>query len=515
KQCYRSGGFHILEIIADSPRIDIKTDRLSGSIRLAGGRIDDLLLVDHFEDMEATTPVTLFSPAGAAAPYYADFGWIAPIDTDIKLPGPGTLWQTDAARLTTDTPVTLFWDNGQGLTFERRFAVDDNYLFTVTRRVVNASKKDVTLYPFGRIARHGTPESSSYFILHEGLIGMADGELREVKYKDMKKKGRIKYDAGPGWIGMTDKYWLSALLVSEGETASPGLAYHRQNNQDRYQAELMSAALTVPADKVGNVTDHLFAGAKEVKVLDGYEKSLGVEHLDLAIDFGWYYFMTKPFLYCLVLLKSLVGNCGIAILIFTIFVRGALFPLANKSYTSMSKMKKLQPQMTELREKFGQDRERLQQELLDLYKREKVNPLAGCLPMLIQIPIFFSLYKVLFVSIETRHEPFFGWIKDLSAPDPTSIFNMFGILPFDAPDFLPALGVWPVLMGMTMFIQQRLSPKPSDPAQAKMMMFLPIVFTFLLGRFAAGLVIYWTWSNILSTIQQWVILRRVNADNAK
>ncbi len=495
-------------VIARTPRLRIDSPRLRGSIALVGARLDDLILKDYRETTDPTSPqITLLNPLGSPNAYYAEFGWV-PADPAIKVPGPKTVWTADRATLGDDGPVTLTWDNGQGLRFVRRIALDDNYMFTVTQRVENRSDKPVTLYPYGLINRTGTPKTLGYYILHEGLLGVLGESLIEVKYKDLKEEGVQTHESDGGWLGITDKYWLAALVPDQGSKIKGRFLYTQRKKVDKYQTDYQRDAVTIAPGGDAEVTDRLFAGAKEVKLLDRYRDDLGIPLFDRAVDFGWFYFLTKPIFFLIDLFNHWLGNFGLAILLLTVIIKALFFPLANKSYRAMSKMKKLQPKMTELREKYKDDKAMLQKELMALYKTEKVNPMSGCLPIVVQIPVFFSLYKVLFVTIEMRHAPFFGWIQDLSAPDPTSVFNLFGLLPFDPPSML-AIGAWPLAMGITMFLQQKLNPQPPDPTQAKIMMALPVVFTFMFARFPAGLVIYWTWNNILSITQQWIIMRRM------
>jgi YidC/Oxa1 family membrane protein insertase len=494
--------------IAAAPRLDIDTPAVKGSIALRGGRIDDLVL-KHYR--ETVTPgselIRLFRPAGAPHAYYVEHGWVG--DGSVKLPDATTEWQSDGRGLTPDHPVTLRWDNGAGLRFERRFAIDPDYLISVTQRVINTGTSSVTLNPYALLSRRGTPYTVDFYILHEGPIGVLDGTLTEIKYSDLKSDGKVekRVTKDGGWIGITDKYWLAALIPGKGETPAYRFVHAIVDQDDRYQVDYTGNAHVVAPGQVAEVSNHLFAGAKSVLLLDQYEKQLGITNFDRAVDFGWFYFLTKPFFYALHWLNGLFGNFGLAILAFTVLVKLAVFPLANKSYKSMAKLKELTPQMQVLREKYGEDRQRLNTEMMALYKKEKANPASGCLPIFVQIPIFFALYKVLFVSIEMRHAPFYGWINDLSAPDPTTVFNAFGLIPFTPPDFLH-IGAWPIIMGITMWLQQRLNPQPTDPIQAKVFMFLPIFFTFLLAQFAAGLVIYWTWNNLLSISQQWFIMKR-------
>ena len=492
-------------------RLPIETPTLSGSISLQGGRLDDLILTRYHKTIDPDSPeIVLFSPNGAPNPYFANFGWIS--GEEIAAPGPDTIWRAEGETLTPDTPVTLSWDNGQGLTFQRIFEVDENYMFTITQRVVNDSGDSVTLTPYGLISRTGAPEVSGFYILHEGLIGVFDETLKEVDYDDLEDEGeRVQtYDSTGGWLGITDKYWMAALIPMPDEQIAARMLHIPQG--DKYQTDLRYGSLAVAAGSQEEHVTRLFAGAKVVNLLDQYEAEYGIANFDLAVDFGWFYFLTKPIFHALHWLYEMIGNFGVAILVLTVGIKLIFFPLANKSYKSMAKMRKVQPEMLKLRERFGDDKQRLNQEMMALYKREGANPLSGCLPILIQIPVFFALYKVLFVTIEMRHAPFFGWIQDLSAPDPTSVLNLFGLLPFVAPDLGPLniinLGIWPLLMGGSMYLQQKINPQPVDPMQAKIFLMMPIVFTFLLSTFPAGLVVYWTWNNTLSIAQQWLIMRR-------
>ena len=521
-------------ILDAGPRIKIITPRLHGSISISGARIDNLTLADYRETLDPESPeIVLLIPKGAPNAYFAEFGWVP--GAGQAVPNADTMWQARRKTLTPETPVTLTWDNGQGLRFSRTFAIDNDYMFTITQKVKNTGTSAATLYPYGLISRRTTPEVTGFYILHEGLLGVADGTLSEVDYDELQEQGQIKKTGRGGWIGITDKYWLAALVPDQKAQVTTRYLYRKESGDDLYQTDYLSAPITVAPGKTGETQNRLFAGAKEVTLLDAYnldngeENSswssinqfmtmlglktstadhLGIDRFDLAIDFGWFYFLTKPIFYALIYINGLVLNYGLSILLLTVLIKMAFFPLANKSYVSMSKMKKLQPEVKKLRERYGDDKVRLNEEMMALYKREKANPAAGCLPILIQIPVFFALYKVLFVNIEMRHAPFFGWIHDLSAPDPTTVFNFFGLIPWTPPDFL-MIGIWPLIMGLTMFLQQKLNPQPTDPMQAKIFLFLPIMFTFLLARFPAGLVIYWAWNNSLSMLQQWVIMRRM------
>ena len=500
-----------VEVLAATPRVRINTPELHGSIALVGGRIDDLTLVRFRETIDPNSPeIVLFSPPGSAEPYFAELGWVG-APPGVPLPGPNTRWEADGSELVANRPLTLTWDNGAGLVFKRIYSVDEHFMFTITQEVENKGAEAVGINPYSAVARWGSPETSQFFILHEGPIGVLDGTLKELSYEDLREQGVISYPTTGGWLGFTDKYWLGAVIPMQTDRVDARFVHTRAGELDKYQADYVGGGQVVPPGGSISQRTMLFAGAKEVRLLDRYAAEYGIKRFDLAIDFGWFYFLTKPFFLFLIYLKGLVGNLGVAILILTVCIKLAMFPLANKSYRAMSQMRKLAPEMTKLRERFAEDKARLNQEMMALYKREKVNPASGCLPMIVQIPVFFALYKVLFVTIEMRHAPFFGWIQDLSARDPTTIWNLFGLIPWNPEAILPAalhIGAWPLIMGVTMYLQQKLNPQPPDPVQAKIFMFLPVIFTFMLAQFPAGLVIYWTWNNILSVIQQWVIMRR-------
>lgn len=497
------------EIAADPKRIRIDAPGMRGTISTVGARIDDAILTHYRESLDKDSDnIHLLKPVGAPKSYYAEFGWVPEVE-GIPVPNAKTVWTADSETLSPNQPVTLTWDNGAGLTFERTYAIDNQFMFSVTQKVRNTGGEPVTLFPYGLISRGGTPKTAGFYILHEGPLGVFDETLKEVDYDDLQEDGDVEVSATGGWIGITDKYWLAALVPAQDEAIKYRFMHTIRQQDDRYQTDYLGSARAITAGGVAESKVHLFTGAKEVKLLDKYEEEYNVANFDLAVDFGWFYFLTKPFFYALSWLHGVVGNFGIAILIFTVAVKAVFFPLANKSYKSMAKMRELTPKMQTLREQYADDKQRLNQEMMALYKKEKVNPASGCLPIIIQIPVFFSLYKVLFVSIEMRHSPFFGWIHDLSAPDPTTLFNLFGLIPWTPPAFIPMIGVWPILMGLTMFLQQRLNPQPADPIQAKVFMFLPIFFTFLLANFPAGLVIYWAWNNLLSIAQQRLIMWRM------
>ncbi|MEH6494970.1 MAG: membrane protein insertase YidC [Pseudomonas marincola] len=491
-----------------SPRIRINTPSLHGSIALRGARIDDLTLVRYREEVDPESPeIKLLSPSGGPSPYYAEFGWSAAAETNASLPNANTLWSTSTSELTPETPLVLSWDNGEGLLFTRTYSLDANYLFTVDQAVKNSTTSDITLFPYGLISRTGLPETTGFYILHEGPIGVFNETLEEVDYDDLVDEGNRSLTSTGGWIGMTDKFWLTALLPNQTEKFKG--RFNHIKTGDRFQTDYLNQnGVVIKAGAIASTTNRMYAGAKEVDILDKYEAEFGISRLELAIDWGWFYFLTKPIYFALEYLAQLIGNLGLAILALTVCIKLLLLPLAHKSYVSMSKMKKLQPEMAKLREKLGDDRAKLNEEMMALYKKEKANPAAGCLPILLQIPIFFALYKVLFVTLLMRHQPFFGWITDLSAPDPTNLFNLFGLIPWAPPEFM-MIGALPILMGLSMFLQQKFNPQPADPVQAKIFMLMPIFFTFLLASFPAGLVIYWTWNNMLSIAQQWYIMRRM------
>jgi YidC/Oxa1 family membrane protein insertase len=500
------------------PRVKFENARISGSIALTGAAIDDVVLKGYRETTKASSDnIRLFAPSSGASGYYAEYGWV-PSDPNLRVPGADTVWTASATNLAPGRPVTLSWNNGQGLVFTRTIAIDDSYMFTVTQRVENKGAAAVTLTPYALVNRTGTPPTLGFYILHEGPLGVFDGKLEEVKYNDLAEARQIAKTSTGGWIGITDKYWLAALVPADNSKINSRFLHWKAGTIDKYQVDFTGEARALAPGTSIESKSNLFSGAKEVRVLDGYSKSIGIKNFDLAIDFGWFYFLTKPFFYLLDVLFKFFGNFGLAILAVTVLVKLLFFPLANKSYKSMNAMKKLQPKMQELRDRYGSDRQRLNQEVMELYRREKVNPAASCLPVLIQIPVFFALYKVLFVSIEMRHAPFYGWVHDLSAPDPTSFINLFGLLPFTVPGFIPdfiSIGAWPIIMGVLMFLQMKLNPPPPDPVQAKIFMFMPVFFTFIMAPFPAGLVIYWAWNNLLSIAQQWYIMKAMEKADAK
>lgn len=505
-----------------APRIDIDTPRLSGSISLQGGRIDDLSLKDYRVSIEDDAEIVkMLSPVGEAGAYYALYGWApgAGLSAD-DVPGANTIWQPQGDNtLTPDTPVTMTWDNGNGLIFSRTISVDEDFMFGVTQSVENTTGSPVSLAPYGTLARHGEPaDLKNFFILHEGAISMTDGILDQIKYSkmpdlDVNERERVPaevYQAETsGWVGFTDHYWMSTLIPANGQAFRSTAKYDER--RDIYQTDIVMPTVTVAAGQSSEVTSQLFAGAKEWATIRAYEAA-GVEKYIDSIDWGWFVFLTKPIFWLLHNLNQVIGNMGLSIIALTLILKAMLFPLAYKSYVSMAKMKELQPQMEELKKKAGDDKQMVQKGMMELYKKEKVNPAAGCLPILMQIPIFFSLYKVIFVTFELRQAPFFGPFQDLSMPDPTSILNLFGALPWAAPEAgtlmaTVLIGILPLLLGISMFLQQKLNPAPTDPTQQMIFAWMPWVFMFMLGNFASGLVVYWITNNTITFTQQYLIMR--------
>lgn len=500
------------DALAGSSRIAIDTPALSGSINLSGARIDDILLKDYRETIDPDSPnITLFSPAALNNGYFAEVGFIADAASG-PAPGPDTVWTAAPGQtLTPSTPVTLTYDNGAGLVFTRVISVDEHFLFSFEDTIANTGDAVASVAGYGRITRFFKPPTEGIYVLHEGLIGVVGEEgLQEIDYSDVEDTPVIApAKATAGWMGITDKYWAAALVPPQGVGFETRFA-HFTDGRARYQSDFRSDGQSIAPGSSATSTTLVFAGAKLVPIIDGYEEKYNILNFDLMIDWGWFYFITKPMFWLIDYLFKVFGNFGIAILATTVVVKLIFFPLANKSYVSMANMKKVQPKLEELKAKHGDDKMALQQGMMELYKKEKINPVAGCWPVLLQIPVFFALYKVLYVTIEMRHAPFFGWIQDLSAPDPTSIFNLFGLLPYDVPLFL-MIGIWPLIMGITMFLQMRMNPTPPDPTQAMIFTWMPVVFTFMLATFPAGLVIYWAWNNTLSIIQQGFIMKRQGA----
>jgi YidC/Oxa1 family membrane protein insertase len=510
--------------LEEAARIPIDTGELTGSISLRGGRIDDLSLRAYFETIEPDSPIVrLLAPTGGADPYYALYGWAPAGDLSFEeVPGADTPWQVESGEtLTPETPVTLVWDNDQGLIFRRTISVDENFMFRVTQTVENTGDAAVRLAPYGIVARHGLPDDlQNFFILHEGVVRKVDGQLDEISYDNVTDLDFVERERAPaevlqvednGWIGFTDKYWMTTLIPGDGQPFTSVTRY--VPSADIYQTEARLPVVEVPPGSRGEVTTQLFAGAKEWETIRDYQDEGGIDRFVDSIDWGWFYFLTKPMFWLLHTLNVAIGNMGLAIIALTLIVKAVLFPLAYKSYASMARMRELQPEMEKIKERAGDDRQKLQQEMMELYKKEKVNPASGCLPILLQIPIFFSLYKVIFVTLELRHAPFFGWLRDLSAPDPSSIINLFGLLPWAAPDpqsilSLIFIGILPILLGVSMWLQQKLNPQPTDPTQAAIFAWLPWVFMFMLGGFASGLLIYWIANNLITFAQQYIIMKR-------
>jgi len=484
-------------------RVKIENNNIKGSISLQGAIIDDIIFKNYKESLESDQKVIFLNPKSSDEGYYIETGWASNSNEKLKLPLDNTIWKVKGNKvLTPNKPIVLEWDNNEGLIFTKKIELDDKYLFKISQGIKNTSNKSYEFFPYAQITRNYKPDVIPIYILHEGFIGMFDDELKEEDYEDVEDEKFI-INSSKGWLGITDKYWLTAIVPEKGKKFKSEFL----SIDGKYKANFIIKEATVLSSNA-SITNEInaFVMAKEVAVIDGYAEKLGIEKFDLTIDWGWFYFITKPLFFVIEYFFKLTGNFGVAIIILTALVRIVFFPLANYSFRSMAKMKILQPEMVRLKELHKDDKTKLQQEMMALYKREKVNPVSGCLPVLIQIPFFFAVYKMLYVTIEMRQQPFFGWIQDLSARDPTSIFNLFGLIPWDPPTFL-MIGVWPILMGLTMFLQQKLNPTPPDPMQAKIFMFLPIFLTIILAPFPSGLVVYWTISNVLTMAQQWVIIR--------
>ena len=490
------------EAVKTSARVIFENENVKGSISLKGALIDDITFKKYNETILEEKKVTYLNPLDTKDGYFVETGWAASNLAKVELPNTKTVWTVKGnKRLSDVNPVVLEWDNNSGLIFRKKIELDDKFLFRVTQEIQNKSKQTVELYPYAQITRNENPDVTDFYILHEGFIGVFDEELKEDSYKDIEERKK-EYTAEDGWIGITDKYWLTALVPEKNQSFKGEFLY-----KNGFKANYIQNKPVIIKPSSSNSSEtRIFIAAKEVKVIDGYAESENINKFDLTIDWGWFYFFTKPLFFIMNYLFELTKNFGIAILLVTAAVRLLFFPLANYSFRSMAKMKILQPELLRLKELHKDDKVKLQQEMMSLYKREKVNPLSGCLPILIQIPFFFAIYKMLFVTIEMRHQPFFGWIKDLSERDPTSIFNLFGIIPWDPPSFL-LIGAWPCLMGVSMYLQQKLNPTPPDPIQAKIFMFFPLFLTIILAPFPSGLVVYWTINNILTIAQQWVIYR--------
>lgn len=500
------------EILQRGERLTIKNDKIEGSLPLTGTRIDDIRLLDHYETVERVNPVALFSPSGTKTPYYAEFGFVG--EGDVRVPSEETRWQlaSDATELTNDSPIILRWDNGQGIIFERKIELDEFYMFTVTERVINTSDKAITVYPYQLLSRKGLPKDyMKLFILHQGPISFSDGDLEELSYNDLEEPQML--DNKGGWIGFADKYWFAGIIPPQTEKYRARFIKNEIEdlNKARFQADAMGEPMTILPGKADETSFRMFTGEKRLGIMEEYTKQPGLKNLDLSIDFGIWSIITKPLYLALNFLSGLFGHVAWGIIVLTVLIRLAMFPLNSKSFKSMAAMKKISPQLKEIQEKHKGDTQAMQMKIMELYQREKVNPFSGCWPMLLQIPIFFALYKVVMLDIDMRHAPFPGWIDDMSVMDPTTVFNLFGLLPYDVPGFL-MIGAWPVLMAFTMAAQRRLNPPPTDPMQAKMLKYMPWFFMFILAKFAAGLVIYWTWSNFLGLLQQYTIMRREGVD---
>ncbi len=491
------------EAINKTSRIKLENENIKGSISLKGAIIDDIIFKNYKEKLNSESKVTFLNPKNSFNEYYIETGWAAGGNQKAKLPLDNSLWKVRGNQvLTPNNPILLEWDNGDDLIFTKKIELDDKFLFKITQSIKNKSNKSFQFYPYAQITRNGKPEGTQIYILHEGFLGVFGDELKEEDYDDIEKE-KFSINSSKGWLGITDKYWLTAIVPEKGKEFKAEFLSKDQKYKANYI--IKDVEILNPGESITSKIN-TFVAAKEVAVIDGYAEKLNIEKFDLAIDWGWFYFFTKPLFFIIDYFFKLTGNFGWAIVIITALVRLIFFPLANYSFKSMAKMKILQPEMVRLKELHKDDKAKLQQEMMALYKREKVNPVSGCLPVLIQIPFFFAIYKMLYVTLEMRHQPFFGWIKDLSERDPTSIFNLFGLIPWDPPTFL-MIGAWPILMGLSMYIQQKLNPTPPDPIQAKIFMFFPIFLTIILAPFPSGLVVYWTVNNILTITQQWIIMR--------
>ncbi len=495
------------EALSADKRVKIETNSIVGSINLKGLRIDDIVLKKYNETQEEfSEKIRVLQPIDTYDGYEVTFGWIKNQDANFETPNAESIWKVsnNNATLTSNNEVEFEWSNTTGQTFVTTIGLDEDYLFDITQEVKNNSNEEIIINNASKVTRKQAPSLSGMFILHEGLLGVLQEKLELIDYDDLKDdEETLNFESDNGWVGITDKYWLAALIPDQNKSFKAIYTY--DNGYIAYYRSLNATKVAAGSDHI--VESQIFIGAKEAKLIDRYQEDYGIYNFDLAIDWGWFYFLTKPLFNVIYFFSELSGNFGLAIIILTVITRIVFFPLANWSFISMAKMKMLQPEMTRIKELHKDDRAQQQQALMALYKKEKVNPISGCLPILIQIPFFFAIYKMLFVSIEMRHAPFYGWIQDLAAKDPTTIFNLFGLIPWDPPSFM-IIGIWPVLMGLTMYIQQKLNPAPPDPIQARIFMFFPLFITILLAQFAAGLVIYWTTNNVLSIIQQWIINKR-------
>lgn len=496
------------EAMSKSERVSFENNSVKGSINLVGARFDDLILKKYRTDIDANSKhVELLNPASTAESYFVEFGWIG--SSQEELPNSKSEWKVHKkGDLTKDKPLVLVWKNNKGQEFYISAFLDANYMFSIAQKIVN-NGAEISVAPYSLVSKNQSNKEPKNVIIHEGAINVSGDKLNEIEFETLKDDGKVEVNNNVSWMGFSDKYWLSAVIPSDKNSKLEFKYIENKDGYERFQANLISQLASVKAGGGSETTYHLFAGAKELDVLDKYEQEMNIKLFDRAVDFGFLYFITKPIFIMLHYFYDYLGNFGIAILMLTVLIKLLLFPLAHKGFIGMNRMKDLQPKMTQLKERYKDDASGFQKALLELYKKEKVNPMAGCLPILLQIPVFFALYKVLYVTIEMRHAPFFGWIKDLSVPDPTSIFNLFGVIPWDPPSFL-MIGVFPILMALTMYFQQRLNPEPTDPVQAQVMRFLPLIFLFMFASFPSGLVIYWAWSNVLSILQQLLIKRMVN-----
>ncbi|CAN1595911.1 YidC Preprotein translocase subunit YidC [Candidatus Pelagibacterales bacterium] len=491
------------DALKETDRVFIENSNLSGSISLRGALIDDIILKNYRENLDKSSkPIVVLSPKKSEDGYFVESGW-ATTKSDVKVPDNNSVWLIrEGKKLTPTSPVTLEWNNREGVVFSKKIEVDDKYLFKITETIRNEKSKTIELFHYSQITKNTKPNTENFYILHEGLIGVVDKNLKEETYSTIEKEKKT-YTGKSGWFGITDKYWMSAIIPESGKSFKGEYSF-----ANSYKANFIISEPTIanPQKSTSN-TLKIFIGAKEVYPIDIYTEKEKIDRFDLSIDWGWFYFITKPLFFVIDYIFKIVGNFGVAIIILTLLVRILFFPLNNYSFKSMAKMKVLQPEMLRIKELYKDDVKRTQQEMMALYKREKVNPLSGCLPILVQIPIFFAVYKMLFVTLEMRHAPFFGWIKDLSAADPTTIFNLFGLIPWNPPSFL-MIGVWPILMGITMYFQMKLNPTPPDPIQAKIFAFFPLIMTVMLATFPSGLVVYWTVSNVLTMAQQYYIMKK-------
>ena len=493
------------EIKSSEKRIKFKANRIEGSINLFGATIDDIILSDYFQTIEKKKKIQVLQQESSNSPYFLRMGW-ASTDKSIELPDKNSLWKANKENFNNEK-IKLEWSNNKGLKIIREISFDENFMITITDEVINGTSGKIDLTNFSYLRRKNYEPENKFFILHEGPLGVFNDTLKEVSYDELHENKEIVESTKNGWIGYTDHYWQVAIFPDTNESFKARFKT-LNDRRNSIQIDFINDNVKSVEPNSNLVTkSYVFAGAKEVPLIDNYIKELNVNKLDLSVDFGWFYFLTKPLFYALNFLSTKFQNFGIGIIILTIFIRIILFPLANKSFKSMNSMRILTPEIQRVRERYKDDRQKMNQEMFALYREKKINPAAGCLPILIQIPIFFALYKVLFVSIEMRHAPFFGWIKDLSAPDPTSLFNLFGLIPWDPPLFL-TIGIWPLLMGLTMYLQQKINPPPPDPIQAKIFMMLPFIFTFLLATFPSGMVVYWTVNNVLSIGQQYILLKK-------